>query len=115
VVAETRKTERVQQYAKRWDKDSSKDTDAHKQSRLDEYTEVVNGQSCSLLGIPGRVARRTSEALWDMQLIRQATTMVLPSCTSSAGPSLSTSPGSSREKVSSSLCVHPPPQSFNPH
>ncbi|KAI9638302.1 sterol 24-C-methyltransferase, partial [Dioszegia hungarica] len=41
--AETRKTERVQQYAKRWDKDSSKDTDAHKQSRLDEYTEVVNG------------------------------------------------------------------------
>lgn len=49
MVAETRKTERVQQYAKRWDKDSSKDTDAHKQSRLDEYTEVVNGESCSWL------------------------------------------------------------------
>lgn len=42
---ETRQTDRVQKYAKRWDKDSAKDTDAHKQSRLDEYTEVVNGMS----------------------------------------------------------------------
>jgi sterol 24-C-methyltransferase len=41
---EHRQTERVQKYAKRWDKDSANDTDAHKQQRLDEYTEVVNGE-----------------------------------------------------------------------
>lgn len=45
---EHRQTERVQKYAKRWDKDSANDTDAHKQQRLDEYTEVVNGASTFL-------------------------------------------------------------------
>lgn len=45
---EHRQTERVQKYAKRWDKDSANDTEEHKQNRLDEYTEVVNGTSESL-------------------------------------------------------------------
>lgn len=61
MVAETRQTERVQNYSKRWEKESSKDTDAHKQSRLDEYTEVVNGESCI-----ARYSSFTAEIIADM-------------------------------------------------
>lgn len=41
---ETRQPERMQQYTKRWDKDATKDTEVHKQQRLEEYVDVVNGK-----------------------------------------------------------------------
>lgn len=52
VPAELRKADRIESYTKRWDKDISKDSDANKQHRLDEYKDVVNGQPavCSGLG-----------------------------------------------------------------
>ena len=46
---EVRKADRVSAYSKRWQKDSSKDTELDRQSRLSEYTELVNGELPSML------------------------------------------------------------------
>jgi hypothetical protein len=45
VPVEVRQAERVSKYTKFWHKDSKDDSDVHKQSRLDSYTDVVNGAS----------------------------------------------------------------------
>jgi hypothetical protein len=39
-----RKTERMTGYNAMWDKKSAKDTEQHVQSRVENYTELVNGK-----------------------------------------------------------------------
>lgn len=69
---EHRQESRVEGYTKYWNKDSAKDTEEDKSKRLAEYTEVVNG--------PSVFVRMMSSVD-----LHKVTTMVLPSCTSTAG------------------------------
>ena len=78
-----------------WDKQSAKDTADHVKSRVDNYTDLVNG-----MFISSRVIRSVTDV--------QVTTMVLLSSTSTDGPTLSTSVDSTRERLSSRLSVHFP-------
>jgi sterol 24-C-methyltransferase len=42
-MPELRQEDRVNNYTKRWQEDAKDDTEAHRQSRLEDYTELVNG------------------------------------------------------------------------
>lgn len=59
-------------YDKMWNKDSAKETAEHVKSRLENYTELVNGGFGNAIG--------------DSSYIK-VTTTVLPSCTSTDGVS----------------------------
>jgi len=43
-MPELRKTDRVANYTKRWEDDAKDDNETHRQNRLDDYTELVNGE-----------------------------------------------------------------------
>jgi hypothetical protein len=40
---EVRKADRVANYTKRWEENAQDDNETHRQNRLDDYTELVNG------------------------------------------------------------------------
>ena len=42
-MPELRKANRVENYTKRWEDDAKDDNETHRQNRLDDYTELVNG------------------------------------------------------------------------
>jgi sterol 24-C-methyltransferase len=44
-MPDARKESRVNKYTKYWQKDSAQDNETHRANRLDEYTEVVNGEA----------------------------------------------------------------------
>lgn len=43
-MPELRKADRVNNYTKQWEKDAKDDNETHMQARLDNYTELVNGE-----------------------------------------------------------------------
>lgn len=57
---ELRKADRVSAYKKRWQQDSTQDTDAHRDARLGDYTELVNGETAH--GTPPPSPPRTKAA-----------------------------------------------------
>ena len=40
---EVRKADRVTKYTKRWQKNAQDDNETHRQERIDDYAELVNG------------------------------------------------------------------------
>lgn len=79
---------RIENYSKFWQKDPNKEQDIHNKSRLNSYTEVVNGNYLSTHGSRFFVHRR------------QVITTVQPNYTSMVGPSRSTFLALRREKHS---------------
>lgn len=43
--ADGRVNERIENYTKFWEKDSTKDTETERDNRLENYTDVINGMS----------------------------------------------------------------------
>ena len=66
---ETRKTDRVDAYTKKyWQKDSANDNEVHRDGRLGDYAELVNGERATALRIDPK----------DITMVRR-------NCTSMAG------------------------------
>jgi sterol 24-C-methyltransferase len=46
-LADGRQKDRIENYTKFWNKDISKEDETGTENRVDSYTDVVNGASCS--------------------------------------------------------------------
>lgn len=95
VLDDGRVKARVANYTAFWDKDSAQDGDAHKENRLDNYKDVINGQffSIHLTHTPCSSSHE------------QDTMMVLLSYMSMVGPRASIFRGSTRERHFCNLYV----------
>jgi hypothetical protein len=92
-LADGRVQNRIENYNAFWKDDLSKEEEQDNKSRLDKYTEVVNGT--------WQYHMDPSPFPNYFLFILQAITTALPTSTSTAGPSPSTSPASTRERPSS--------------
>lgn len=95
-MVDGRDRERIANYTKFWDKDISKEDSTHTENRVDSYTDVVNG----VYFFPFRLRILLSVANDYPSFLGQAITTARPSCTSTAGPTRSTSAASTRARRS---------------
>jgi hypothetical protein len=106
-LADGRVGSRIENYTGFWDKDTSKESEGSNANRLDSYTDVVNGTTYLVYSF---LCSYTPS---------QATTMVPPSSTSTAGHSPSTSRDSIRARLSppplpATSTTSPPPWPSSP-